>query len=66
MKRVYVDHVTAAGMHYGTLEARRSRRNRKKITAEMMIDRLVTVILTGWIFLFLWHGASTILPGILR
>lgn len=66
MKRVYEDHITAAGMHYGTLEERRSRRSRKKITAEMMIDRLVTMLLTGWIFLLLWYGASTVLPGILR
>ncbi len=66
MKRVYVDHVTAAGMHFGTLEQRRPKRNRKKITADTLIDRLMTVILTDWIFLLLWYGASTILPGMLR
>lgn len=63
MKRVYVDHVTEAGMHYGTLEHRRSRRRSNR--SQDIIDSAMTVILTGWIFLLLWYGASVVLPGVI-
>lgn len=66
MRRVIVDHVTDSGMHYGTLEYRRSRRNKRTGETERFIDNAMTAILTGWIFLLLWYGASVVLPGILR
>lgn len=60
MKRKYVAHRTAAGLMYATFE-----KPKKRFDAERFIDNCMTAILTGFIWLLLWYGASVVLPGVI-
>jgi len=61
MKRIMVQHTTAAGLHYATFH-----KPRRKVNPQRVIDKCMTAVLVFWLFALTWYGAAVVLPGVIR